>query len=134
VPDESNVVYVEFVEELVEPTQEIVGTTRPASVDASSDVVDVIEGVHAMLGSERFDHRYPRKRGLRIAGQQDQRRSVGRALDPDERVTERRADHRRFREDRPALRTLVVERQAAQRSSRNPRTCWITQSGLVMVR
>lgn len=42
-PNESNVVQVEFVEELVEPSHEIVGTTRLGSVDASSDVVDVIE-------------------------------------------------------------------------------------------
>jgi hypothetical protein len=31
--------------------------SSPHPVDASPDVVDVIEGVHAMLGGERFDHR-----------------------------------------------------------------------------
>jgi hypothetical protein len=57
VPNESDVVDVEFVEDLVEPTHEVAGTAGLLPVDASPDVVDVIEGVHAMLGGERFDHR-----------------------------------------------------------------------------
>ena len=102
---------VELIEDLVEPTHEIVGTARLASVDASSHVVDVVGGVHAMLRGERFDHRYPRQRRFRIAGKQNQRWSVGRTLNPHERVTEGRADHAGFRGDRPALRTRIVEGQ-----------------------
>ena len=111
VRDESDVVELEFIEDLIEPTHEIARMARLPSVDAAPDVVDVIERVHPMLGGERFDHRHPRKRGFRIAGQQNQRWPVGRALDPHERVTEGRADHRGLRGDRPALRARVVEGQ-----------------------
>ncbi len=39
-PDESDVMELEFVEELVEPLHEIAGMARLSPVDASSQVVD----------------------------------------------------------------------------------------------